>query len=139
MGPARDRHPPHPGIQPADVLELLDAGATVVVLAQGMQGQLQVMSETLALLAERGVPVHVADTEQAVQRYNELAATDPVGGCSNPLAERRTRTAERKTTEKVSPWSHKSYGCTGSRRVDRGASAEVAQPTLDVRPRPQSG
>lgn len=69
-----------PGIQPVDVTELLDAGATVVVLAQGMQGQLQVMPETLALLAERGVAVHVADTEEAVRRYNELVATDAVGG-----------------------------------------------------------
>jgi hypothetical protein len=52
----------------------------MMTLAQGMQGQLQVMPETLALLAGRGVAVHVADTEQAVQRYNELAATDAVGG-----------------------------------------------------------
>jgi hypothetical protein len=80
VGLERDRHPAHTGHPPADVLELLNAGATVVVLAQGMQSQLQVMPETLALLADRGVAVHVADTEQEVQRYNELAATDAVGG-----------------------------------------------------------
>jgi len=69
-----------PGIQPEDVAELLDHGATVVVLSRGMELRLQVDPRTLKLLDERGVPVHVAETTQAVQLYNELAATQPVGG-----------------------------------------------------------
>lgn len=69
-----------PGIQPEDVEELLSHGATVVVLARGMQLQLQVDRRTLKFLDDQGVPVHVAETTQAVEIYNELAATQPVGG-----------------------------------------------------------
>jgi hypothetical protein len=70
----------HPGIRPEDVQELLDRGATVVVLSRGMQLQLQVDPRTLTLLDERGVAVHMAETTKAVEIYNELAATQPVGG-----------------------------------------------------------
>ncbi|GLY03764.1 hypothetical protein Acsp01_41430 [Actinoplanes sp. NBRC 101535] len=69
-----------PGIQPADVEELLAHGATVVVLSRGMDLKLEVDPRTLALLAERGVPVHVVQTEEAVRVYNELAETEAVGG-----------------------------------------------------------
>ncbi|WP_436529487.1 Mth938-like domain-containing protein [Actinoplanes sp. HUAS TT8] len=69
-----------PGIQPADVAELLDNGATTVVLSRGMDLVLQVDPATLALLRERDVEVHVAGTEDAVRIYNELAATTQVGG-----------------------------------------------------------
>jgi hypothetical protein len=69
-----------PGIQPADVQELLDHGATVVVLSRGMDLVLQVCPETHVLLKERGVTVHVAETTVAVQLYNELTATEAVGG-----------------------------------------------------------
>ena len=68
------------GIRPADVLELLDRGAREVVLSTGRFGLLRVPSETLALLAERGVPVHVLRTGEAIARYNELAAARPAGG-----------------------------------------------------------
>jgi len=69
-----------PGVQPADVEELLDRGATVVVLSRGMRLQLEVDPRTLALLEERGVEVRVAETTEAVRLYNDLAATRPVGG-----------------------------------------------------------
>jgi hypothetical protein len=69
-----------PGIQPADVAELLGNGATTVVLSQGIDKQLQVDPATLALLEERSVTVHVAETRAAVALYNELAETTPVGG-----------------------------------------------------------
>lgn len=69
-----------PGIQPGDVQELLDRGAACVVLSRGMQMQLQIDPRTLALLAERDVPVHVAETTEAVRIYNGLADTQPVGG-----------------------------------------------------------
>jgi len=69
-----------PGIQPADVAELLANGATTVVLSQGIDKQLQVDPATLALLEERSVTVHVAETRAAVALYNELAETTPVGG-----------------------------------------------------------
>jgi hypothetical protein len=61
-----------PGIQPADVEELLDHGATVIVLSRGMLGRLGVMPETLQLLESRGVRSEIAQTEEAVRLYNEL-------------------------------------------------------------------
>jgi hypothetical protein len=69
-----------PGIQPADVAELIEHGATTVVLSRGMEMRLQVDPATLAMLAERGVEVHVAETRAAVERYNERAEHTPVGG-----------------------------------------------------------
>ncbi|MFE0590859.1 Mth938-like domain-containing protein [Micromonospora echinospora] len=68
-----------PGIQPADVEELLH-GATAIVLSRGMQLQLQVDLRTLEFLEKRGITPHIAETTQAVERYNELATTQPVGG-----------------------------------------------------------
>ena len=69
-----------PGIQPADVEELLEQGATVIVLSRGMQLMLQTCPETLDLLEHRGVTVHVKETKEAVTLYNKLAERDAVGG-----------------------------------------------------------
>src|SRR5262249_44716260 len=69
-----------PGIQIADVQELLDHGAKVVVLSRGMAECLHVPRETLEFLKERQVPVHVLPTQQAVALYNKLAQTEHVGG-----------------------------------------------------------
>lgn len=69
-----------PGIQPADVQELLDHGARAVVLSRGMNRRLQVMDETVEMLEDRGVDVEVLPTEEAVERYNERASDgEPVG------------------------------------------------------------
>jgi hypothetical protein len=69
-----------PGIQPADVEELLDHGATVVVLSRGMEERLEVDPRTLDLLADRQVEVHVVESREAVKIYNNLVDTDhPVG------------------------------------------------------------
>ena len=62
-----------PGIQPTDVEELLDRGATVVVLSRGFDERLQVCGETLQKLEERKVPVYVEQTGEAVWLYNELS------------------------------------------------------------------
>ncbi|MFQ5971938.1 MAG: Mth938-like domain-containing protein [Alphaproteobacteria bacterium] len=69
-----------PGIQPSDVTELLDHGATEIVLSRGIWKRLQVSSETLRMLEERGIAVHVLQTEDAARLYNELSATKLVGG-----------------------------------------------------------
>lgn len=69
-----------PGIQPADVEELLEHGAEVVVLSKGMLEQLRVCPETLALLEAKGIPAHVLPTEAAVRRYNELREEHKVAG-----------------------------------------------------------
>jgi hypothetical protein len=69
-----------PGIQPADVAELLDHGSQVIVLTRGMQLVLQTCPETLELLLDRGIPVHVEETRAAVALYNKLAEDHAVGG-----------------------------------------------------------
>ncbi|GAA2336309.1 Mth938-like domain-containing protein [Dactylosporangium salmoneum] len=69
-----------PGIQPGDVEELLEAGATTVVLSRGMELRLGVPPATVAALEAEGVTVHVAETTEAVEIYNSLVGTTPVGG-----------------------------------------------------------
>jgi hypothetical protein len=69
-----------PGIQPADVEELVEHGATVVVLSRGMALRLGTSAGTIRFLQERGVTVHVKETKEAVALYNELAETQAVGG-----------------------------------------------------------
>ena len=70
----------NPGIQPSDVEELIDQGAETIVLSKGIWERLQVCPETLNLLSERGIAVEVLQTEAAVQRFNELRESTPVGG-----------------------------------------------------------
>lgn len=69
-----------PGIQAADLRELLEHGVEVVVLSKGMLERLQVCPETLELLKRKGIPAHVLPTGDAVRLYNELAAEQKVGG-----------------------------------------------------------
>jgi len=69
-----------PGIQPADVQELIDNGARTVVLSRGIWNRLEVCSETLEVLAKKGIDVEVLQTEAAVERFNELRESMPVGG-----------------------------------------------------------
>jgi len=69
-----------PGIQPADVEELLEHGADVVVLSKGVMERLQICPETLEMLKNRSVVAHVLQTEAAVRQYNELQRRHRVGG-----------------------------------------------------------
>lgn len=69
-----------PGIQPADVAELLEHGSRAIVLSRGMRLALGTCPETLDLLMDHGVEVYVEETTAAVERYNALAATTSVGG-----------------------------------------------------------
>jgi len=69
-----------PGIQIADVQELLDHGANVIVLSRGMAECLQVPRETMDFLKQRQIAVHVLPTKEAAALYNKLAETEPVGG-----------------------------------------------------------
>ena len=70
-----------PGIQPADILELIAHGSKVVILSRGMQLALQTAPETTELLRERGVPFQIKETNAAVELYNQLAqAGEQVGG-----------------------------------------------------------
>jgi len=69
-----------PGIRPADVEELLERGAKVVVLSKGINERLQVCSETLEMLKQRGIDFHTLQSEQAVDLYNKLREKEPVAG-----------------------------------------------------------
>lgn len=70
-----------PGIQIADVQELLDRGSRIIVLSRGMDLVLQTCPETLEYLASEGIEVHVEETRAAVERFNQLAREGlPVGG-----------------------------------------------------------
>ena len=70
-----------PGIQPADVQELLENSCQTIVLSQGMLRRLQTCQETLDLLESHGIAVHVAETSEAVEIYNGLVRREKaVGG-----------------------------------------------------------
>lgn len=69
-----------PGIQPADVNELLEKGAQTVILSQGMWKMLQVTPQTLEILQEKEIEVQILQTELAVKLYNQLRETSLVGG-----------------------------------------------------------
>jgi hypothetical protein len=69
-----------PGIQPADILELIEHNAKAVVLSTGIWQRLQVCPETLELLAKNDIQVEVLQTENAVKRFNVLREKMPVGG-----------------------------------------------------------
>jgi hypothetical protein len=69
-----------PGIQPADVQELIEHGAWTVVLSKGVWERLQVCPETLEVLSKNDIQVEVLQTEAAVERFNELRENIAVGG-----------------------------------------------------------
>ncbi|MGD8426205.1 MAG: Mth938-like domain-containing protein [Balneolaceae bacterium] len=68
-----------PGIQPADVEELLDKGAKIIVLSRGFQERLQVCEETTQLLKRKQLKYYILQTEKAVEKYNQLAEKYPAG------------------------------------------------------------
>ena len=69
-----------PGIQPADVRELIERDAKAVVLSIGIWQRLQVCPKTLELLSENDIQFVVLQTEDAVERFNVLRENIPVGG-----------------------------------------------------------
>ncbi|MDX1671705.1 MAG: Mth938-like domain-containing protein [Balneolaceae bacterium] len=68
-----------PGIQPADVEELIEKGSEEVILSRGVYERLQVKDETKKYLEERDIPFQIKQTEEAVETYNKLADERPVG------------------------------------------------------------
>jgi hypothetical protein len=71
-----------PGIQAADVIELLDHGSNVIVLTRGMELVLQTCPATLDMLRERGIPVHVEETEQPSLCTTNWQNNTRSGACS---------------------------------------------------------
>jgi hypothetical protein len=61
-----------PGIQLADIEEILDYDIDVLVMTRGTLGRLNVCAETEEVLRKQGVPYHIEKTKKAVQLFNEL-------------------------------------------------------------------
>ena len=61
-----------PGIQPADIEEILARGVEVIVLGRGVFSRLGICPETEELLHARGVTCHSEDTKKAVEHFNQL-------------------------------------------------------------------
>lgn len=69
-----------PGVQRADLEEVLERGARVVILSRGMWERLRVPPATLDWLAERGVAAETLETRRAAERYEALRERgEPVG------------------------------------------------------------
>lgn len=68
-----------PGIQPADVQELLEHGAEVLVLSKGFNKRLHTSQQTETFLTKQEVPYHILQTEAAVRKYNQLCETKAAG------------------------------------------------------------
>ncbi|XP_066197329.1 mth938 domain-containing protein isoform X1 [Sylvia atricapilla] len=70
-----------PGVQPADLEEVVKKGVQTVVIGRGMSEALQVPASTVEYLKRNGVEALVLQTEKAVAEYNALAARGvKVGG-----------------------------------------------------------
>ncbi len=63
-----------PGIQPADIEEILDQDIEVLILSRGMDLVLQTAKETKELLRNRKIKYQIEETRKAVSMYNDLAA-----------------------------------------------------------------
>ena len=61
-----------PGIQPADVQEVVDAGIDVMILSRGMELRLHTCPETEEMLQSRGIEYHIEETTRAVELFNAL-------------------------------------------------------------------
>lgn len=71
----------NPGIQVADLEDVLRKDVDVVVLSRGQNKRLQVKKETVEYLRDRDVDYHVAETREAVKLFNQLAKKgERVGG-----------------------------------------------------------
>ena len=68
-----------PGIQTADVKELLEKNAQIVILSKGFHERLQICTKTIDFLKENGVTFYILETGKAVERYNQIRKENPVG------------------------------------------------------------
>lgn len=69
----------NPGIQVADVEELIDNGSEMIILSCGRHNRLQVKEETKEWLQHRNISFKVLETGQAIDAYNEARNDTLVG------------------------------------------------------------
>ncbi|XP_049582016.1 mth938 domain-containing protein [Syngnathus scovelli] len=62
-----------PGVQVADLQEVLDKGVDLLLIGRGMDMALQVPASTVDQVTATGVQVRVLQTEAAVAEYNRMA------------------------------------------------------------------
>ncbi len=68
-----------PGIQPADVEELINNNAQVIILSKGFHERLQVCDETKDFLKDNDLTFYILETSKAVEKYNQIRKEKPVG------------------------------------------------------------
>jgi len=61
-----------PGIQPADIQEILDQGIDVMILSKGMELKLHTCPATEELLRSHGIEYHIKETHEAAALFNQL-------------------------------------------------------------------
>ena len=61
-----------PGIQPADILEILDQKIDIMILSRGMDLMLHTSKETEEILDLRKIKYRIEETKKAVALFNEL-------------------------------------------------------------------
>jgi hypothetical protein len=62
----------NPGIQYADIREILDSGVDNIVLSRGQYGKLGITNALLEQLEQEGITAHVAETKEAVSMYENF-------------------------------------------------------------------
>lgn len=63
-----------PGVQTADVRELVENGSLTVIIGRGQNERLEVTGEAREWLQGKDVTLEILESSRAVQRYNTLAA-----------------------------------------------------------------
>lgn len=63
-----------PGVQPADLRELVENGATIVIVGRGQNERLEMTDEAREWLESQGIQLEVLESSRAVDRYNTLSA-----------------------------------------------------------------
>jgi len=59
-------------LQVADLTEVIQAGPQVLVVGTGAYGAMKVPKDTVAYLESKGLEVRVAETDKAVEVFNQL-------------------------------------------------------------------
>lgn len=62
-----------PGVQTADVRELVENGSETVIIGRGQNERLEVTEEAQEWLEDQGTNLEVLESSRAVDRYNSLS------------------------------------------------------------------
>lgn len=65
-------------LQPEDLGEIIQSGISILIIGTGYYGTMKVPAEILSLLESKNIEAIVGKTQEAVDRYNEIAAAKHV-------------------------------------------------------------